>query len=162
MTIGSVLVMGIGGGLLLATLQAALADHHGESRTVALAEANVAASTAYVALVAVLSLAAALHAGWRVALLASLAVPALAWIRSRRVAIEAPPRSRAVHGGLPGVFWIAAAMLFCTTAAEWCVTAWRYARGARHWSGCNRCRASAVSGRPTASGTRSHGPGGRC
>ena len=123
-TIGSVLIMGIGGGLLLATLQAALADHHGEGRTVALAEANVAASTAYVGLVAVLSLAAALHAGWRVALLASLAVPVLAWSRSRRVAIEAPPRSRTAHGGLPGVFWIAAAMLFCTTAAEWCVTAW--------------------------------------
>ncbi|HEY8718872.1 MFS transporter [Pengzhenrongella sp.] len=24
----------------------------------------------------------------------------------------------------PGVFWIVAAMLFCTTAAEWCITAW--------------------------------------
>ena len=124
MTVGSVLVMGVGGGLLLATLQAALADHHGEGRTVALAEANVAASTAYVALVAVLSLAAALDAGWRVALLASLALPVLAWNRSRRVTIEAPQSSRVVHGRLPGVFWIAAAMLFCTTAAEWCVTAW--------------------------------------
>ena len=28
------------------------------------------------------------------------------------------------HGRLPGVFWIAGAMLFCTTAAEWCITAW--------------------------------------
>ena len=28
------------------------------------------------------------------------------------------------HGRLPAVFWIAAAMLFCTTAAEWCVNAW--------------------------------------
>jgi fucose permease len=123
-TIASVLVMGIGGGLLLATLQAALADHHGEGRTVAFAEANVAASTAYVAVVAALSLAAAAHAGWRIALLASLAVPVLAWIRSRRLAIEAPPPSRVAHGPLPGVFWVAAAMLFCTTAAEWCVTAW--------------------------------------
>jgi fucose permease len=25
---------------------------------------------------------------------------------------------------LPGVFWVAAAMRFCMTAAEWCVTAW--------------------------------------
>jgi MFS family permease len=123
-TVGSVLVMGVGGGLLLATGQAALADHHGERRTVALAEENVAASIAYVVLIGVLSLTAALHAGWRVALLASLAVPALTWWRNRRLAIDAPPPSRVAQGRLPGVFWIAAAMLFCTTAAEWCITAW--------------------------------------
>jgi MFS family permease len=123
-TVGSVLVMGIGGGLLLATGQAVLADHHGERRTVALAEENVAASIAYVVLIGVLSLTAALHAGWRVALLASLVVPALAWWSNRRLAIDAPPPSRVAQGRLPGVFWIAAAMLFCTTAAEWCINAW--------------------------------------
>jgi MFS family permease len=123
-TVGSVLVMGVGGGLLLATVQAALADHHGERRAVALAEANVGASIAYLVLIGGLSLTAALHAGWRVALLASLAVPALAWWRNRRLAINAPPPSRVAQGRLPGVFWVAAAMLFCTTAAEWCITAW--------------------------------------
>jgi MFS family permease len=123
-TVGSVLVMGVGGGLLLVTIQAALADHHGELRAVALAEANVAASIAYVVLIGALSLTAALHAGWRIALLASLAVPALAWWSNRRLAIAAPPPSRVAHGRLPRVFWIAAAMLFCTTAAEWCITAW--------------------------------------
>ena len=123
-TVGSVLVMGVGGGLLLVTIQAALADHHGERRAVALTEANVAASIAYVVLIGVLSLTAALHAGWRVALLASLAVPALAWWSNRRLAIDAPPPSLVAEGRLPGVFWIAAAMLFCTTAAEWCITAW--------------------------------------
>jgi fucose permease len=123
-TVGSVLVMGVGGGLLLVTIQAALADRHGERRAVALAEANLAASLAYVVLIGVLSLTAALHAGWRVALLASLSVPALAWWSNRRLAIDAPPPSRMAQGRLPGVFWIAAAMLFCTTAAEWCITAW--------------------------------------
>jgi fucose permease len=125
-TVGSVLVMGVGGGLLLATIQAALADHHGELRTVALTEANVAASVAYVLLIGVLSLTAALHVGWRVALLASLAVPVLAWWSNRRLAIDAPPPppSRAAQGRLPGVFWLAAAVLFCAVAAEWCVTAW--------------------------------------
>ena len=122
-TVGSVLVMGIGGGLVLGTVQAALADHHGEFRSVALAEENVAASISYLTLVGVLSLAAALQLGWRVALLASLVVPIVAWWCSRQVSMEAPP-SHAVAGRLPVVFWIAAAMLFCTTAAEWCVTAW--------------------------------------
>src|SRR5687768_10827188 len=83
-TVGSVLVMGVGGGLLLATGQAALADHHGERRAVALAEANVAASIGYLMLIGVLSLTAALQVGWRVALLASLVVPALAWWSNRR------------------------------------------------------------------------------
>jgi MFS family permease len=124
LTVGSVLGMGCGGGLLLVTIQAALADHHGERRAVALAEANVAASVAYVVLIAVLSLTAAAGAGWRVALLASLAVPLLAWTANRRLAIDAPPPSPAAQGRLPGVFWIAAAMLFFTVAAEWCITAW--------------------------------------
>jgi fucose permease len=125
-TIGSVLAMGVGGGLLLATIQAVLADHHGALRTVALTEANVAASVAYVLLIGVLSLMAALHAGWRVALLASLVVPVLAWWSNRALAIDAPPPlpTRAAHGRLPGVFWLAAAVLFCGVAAEWCVTAW--------------------------------------
>lgn len=123
-TVGSVLVMGIGGGLLLVAIQAVLADRHGERRAVALAEANVAASIAYLALIGVLSLTAALHVGWRIALLVSLAVPALAWWTNRRLAIDAPPPSRAAQGRLPGAFWIAAAMLFCMTAAEWCITAW--------------------------------------
>jgi MFS family permease len=125
MTIASVLVMGLGGGVLLVTIQATLADEHGEGRAVALAEANVAASIAYLVLIGVLSLTAALHAGWRVALLASLLVPVLVWSRNRRVTIASPPSSAATAAGrLPRVFWIAAAMLFCTTAAEWCVTAW--------------------------------------
>ena len=122
-TVGSLLVMGGGGGLLLATIQAALADHHGERRAVALAEANLAASIAYLVLIGVLSLTAALQVGWRVAVLASLAVPVLAWWRNRQLAIDAPPPPIA-QGRLPSVFWIAAAMLFCTTAAEWCITAW--------------------------------------
>jgi fucose permease len=123
-TVGSVLAMGVGGGLLLVTIQAALADHHGARRAVALAEANVAASVAYVVLIGVLSLTAALHAGWRVALLGSLAVPVLLWSSNRGLTIDAPPPSRVAQGPLPGAFRMAAAMLFCVTAAEWCVTAW--------------------------------------
>ena len=123
-TIASALLMGVGGGLLLVTIQAALADHHGERRAVALAEANVAASVAYVVLIGVLSLTAAVGVGWRIALLASLAVPALAWWSNRRLAIDAPPPSGVAQGRLPGVFWVAAVMLFLMVAVEWCITAW--------------------------------------
>ena len=123
-TVGSALVMGFGGGLLLATIQAVLADHHGGRTAVALAEANVAASIAYVALIGVLSLTAALHVDWRIALLISLVVPPLTWWSNRRLAIDAPLPSRGAKSRLPGAFWIAAAMLFCLVAAEWCITAW--------------------------------------
>ena len=52
------------------------------------------------------------------------ALPAALWLRNRRLAIDAPPPEQVARGPLPNVFWIATAMLFCTTAAEWCITAW--------------------------------------
>jgi fucose permease len=124
LTIGALLIGGCGGGLLLITDQALLADHHARFRAVALTEANVAASVSYVILVGALSLAAAGGIGWRAALLASFAVPLLAFARTRQLAIDAPVPGEHVTGRLSGPFYIAAAMMFCTVAAEWCVTAW--------------------------------------
>jgi fucose permease len=123
-TVAATAVMGTGGGLVLATVQAVLADHHGEGRTVALAEANVAASLAYVTLIGVFALVAALHLDWRAALLVSLAVPALAWCAGRGVRVPASPVTEDGRTPLPPVFWVAVAALMCATAAEWCVTAW--------------------------------------
>ena len=54
-TVGALLVAGCGGGLLLVTVQALLSDHHGPQRAIALTEANVFASAAYVVLVGALS-----------------------------------------------------------------------------------------------------------
>ena len=124
LTVGATLVMGLGGGLMLATIQATLADHHGALSTVALTEANVAASLSYVLLIVVFALAAALAVGWRAALLVSLVVPALTWWGNRRLAIEAPVRQETSSARLPRAFWLAAAVLMCVTSAEWCVTAW--------------------------------------
>ena len=124
-TVGALLVAGWGGAGLLITVQALLADHHGERRAIALTEANVAASVAYVVLVAGLSLTAAIGLGWRAALLVSFALPLALWWRNRATAIETPVPEVAEQGGrLPAAFRVAVAMLFCTVAAEWCITAW--------------------------------------
>ena len=72
-TVGALLVAGFGGGLLLVTVQALLADHHGPQRAIALTEANVFASAAYVVLVGAVALFS-----WRVALAGELPRPARA------------------------------------------------------------------------------------
>ena len=125
-TIGSIALMGVGGGMLLATVQAGLSEHHGEQRGVALTEANVAAAASYLLLAGVLLAVGALGLGWRAALLLALLVPVLAWLTNRRTRIDAaaPPDADVPRGRLPGVFWVAAVMLMCAVAAEWCVTAW--------------------------------------
>src|SRR4051794_39444444 len=55
LTVGSTALMGLGGGTLLVTVQAVLSDAHGEQRAVAMTEANVVASLAYVLLIGALS-----------------------------------------------------------------------------------------------------------
>ncbi len=124
-TVGSIAVMGFGGGLVLATVQVGLAEHHPDRRAVALTEANVAAAASYLVLVGALLLATALGLGWRAAVIVSLAVPVTAWLANRGPMVE-PARVEAVADGgrLPMAFWVAAAMLMCATAAEWCVAAW--------------------------------------
>jgi fucose permease len=101
-----------------------LADHLGELRTVALTEANVAASVSYVVLIGAFALAAALGVDWRFALLVSLLVPSLTWWANRRLAIETTARAEDERVRLPRAFWVAAVVLVCVTAAEWCITAW--------------------------------------
>jgi MFS family permease len=124
-TIGSIVLMGAGGGLVLATVQAGLTDHHGERATVALAEENVAAAFSYLTLAGALYLATAVGVDWRVVLLASLVLPAVTWASNRSLRLPGGAAASVdAPQGLPRVFWVAVVMLMCATAAEWCVTAW--------------------------------------
>src|SRR3954449_2507034 len=97
-TIAPVFVMGVGGGLLLAIVQAALADHHHDLRTVALTEANVAAGVAYLVLIGLLTAAAAWGLGWRAAVLVTLVVPVVARWNTRGLVIEESVPSADGHG----------------------------------------------------------------
>ncbi len=53
-TIGSIALMRVGAGILLATVQAGLSEHHASNGGVALTEANVAAAASYLLLAGVL------------------------------------------------------------------------------------------------------------
>ena len=124
-TVGSALVMGFGGGLLLATIQAVLADHHG-GRTRGRAGRGQRGGQhrlRHADRRAVADRGAARGLADRPAGLAR-GPPARLVDATGGWPIDAPPPSRVAKGRLPGAFWIAAAMLFCLVAAEWCVTAW--------------------------------------
>ena len=125
-TVGALLVAGWGGARLLITVQALLADHHGERRAIALTEANVAAASRTSCWSARSRWPRRSALGWRAALLVSFALPlALLVAQPRARAIDAPPPAEVApaaacrrRSGSPS------AMLFCTVAAEWCITAW--------------------------------------
>jgi fucose permease len=126
-TVGATLVAGWLGATLLVTIQAVLADRHGERRAVAFAEANVVASLGYLLVTAALALAGALALGWRAALVAWLVLPLLAWRLGPAIAPRPAPAAAATRrprGRLPRAFWLPAAVVFFGTAADWCLSTW--------------------------------------
>jgi fucose permease len=85
----------------------------------------VAAGVAYLVLIGLLTAAAAWGLGWRAAVLVTLVVPVVARWNTRGLVIEESVPSADGHGPrLPRAFWVVAAILVCTTAVEWSVTAW--------------------------------------
>lgn len=127
LTIGSVLVIGFGGSLLMVTLQAMLSDRHGPRRTIALTEANVAASV--VAVIAPLSLGWAHSAGlgWRAAVVVPLVGFALIVLFFGREPLPALASTTAGGVGsrrLPGLFWLYWVVVCLGVAVEWCLNLW--------------------------------------
>ncbi len=124
----------LSGGLLLGTSvaaaltvsQAALSDHHGSHRAVALTEVNTALSVGFVVPPLLIGASVAAGAGWRPAFVAPLAV----WItlgllrRSERF----PPTTGVAGNGarrrLPVGYWFLWGALIPAVAAEWTVGAW--------------------------------------
>ena len=123
-TIGALLVAGFGGALLLITVQATLADHHGDGARSRSPRPTSSPRCLRRAGRRALARGADRR---RLARRAAGLVRAAAalWLRgTAALAIEAPPPGAVAHGRLSGAFAIAAAMMFCTVAAEWCITAW--------------------------------------
>jgi MFS family permease len=125
-TIGAALVMGTFGSLLLVTTQAVLADHHGDRRTVALTESNIAASACGMAASLAVGFLSATVLGWRAAVVLPLLglLALFATFGGRSLGHPRVGARQAAHDRLPGAFWTYSAVVFLGVAVEWCIGFW--------------------------------------
>lgn len=125
-TLAAALIAGICGTSLLIMVQAGLAKQHGPSRTIAIAEANIAASLGYGLVPLAVGGFELLGIGWRAALLLAVIGWLALFTAGRRIAFPVgdDESSAAEHGRLPASFWAAWAALVLAVAAEWSVALW--------------------------------------
>jgi fucose permease len=108
LTVGSVLLMGGVGSLVLILIPAILADRHGTNRAIAIVEANILAATTGAMAGLLIGLGEQTPAGWRGALLLSLAIPLFLVIRFGRVSLPAAQSigvRRDAGTRLPAAYW---------------------------------------------------------
>lgn len=123
----SMFFMGLSGGLLLITVQALLAEHHGAQRTVALAEANVWASLTGTLAPLLIGATQRIGLGWRSALLLAIAVFIVMGSMWGRVSLQTSSvgaDQEASARTLPRVFWRFWLLIFVVVAIEWCMLFW--------------------------------------
>jgi MFS family permease len=126
-TLAGAFLAGLAGTIALMANQSALSDLHGNARSVAIAESNVAASSA--AVIAPLAIGGLDRAslGWQSALLLGLPLLVLAWFRFGTTvlpAARAHMTTRSTSDLLPRLFWLYWTILFLLSAVEWCVAYW--------------------------------------
>src|SRR5215218_8672932 len=108
LTVGSVLLMGGVGSLVLILIPAILADRHGENRAVAIVEANTLSAATGAMAGLLIGLGEQTPAGWRGAMLLSLAIPLFLAIRFGWVALPAAHQAASQRDGatrLPLAYW---------------------------------------------------------
>lgn len=129
-TLPATFVMGLGGTLLLTTLQAALSDLHGARRATAITEGNVIASVGTTFVPLLVGGLADTAAGWRAAFGLMVIVWGGLWLLGRGVPVPPAVRRPASASGedmdtpLPRRFWAYWVMTALVVAAEWSLVAW--------------------------------------
>jgi MFS family permease len=127
LTVGSVLLMGGVGSLVLILIPAILADRHGANRAVAIVEANTLSAATGAMAGLLIGLAEQTPAGWRGALLLSLAIPLFLVIRFGRVALPASRPTAAqlnVAAHLPLAYWAFWCAVVLTVGIEFSLIFW--------------------------------------
>ena len=147
-TLPAAALLGIAGALVVATLQATLADRHGPLAPVALVESNAIATA--LGVLALFAVAVAIWAGsdWRAVFVAAglLAVPAMA-IAYGSVCFPAAPELPHDHEPrLPRPYWFYWSALLIFVAIEFCVVFWStdYLETERGLSGSGAAAASSA------------------
>ena len=126
-TLGACLLAGAVGTLVLIAVQAGLADHHGERRTIAFVESNAMASVGTTLAPLAVGGLALVTGSWRwgVALMALVAVGVA--VLARNTEMPQPvvePHEDAGRRRLPGPARAAVALVFCGVVLEWSVSFW--------------------------------------
>jgi MFS family permease len=127
-TITAAFLMGFLGTLLLVMIQAALSDHHGHNRAIALTEANVAASLSAMLVPIMIGFFQRIQIGWRLSLV--IPVIALALIAWRFHNIDIPDIRRVGRekadslARLPFIYWTYWLVIVIGVAIEWCLVFW--------------------------------------
>lgn len=128
LTMGSVLVMGAVGSLTLVLIPAILADRHGARRGIAIVEANILAAATGAMAGVVVGLAERTAAGWRGALLLSLAIPLFLLLRYRHVPMPVTTRTsgvaRSAAARLPAAYWAYWATVVLSVGVEFSLIFW--------------------------------------
>lgn len=126
-TILGALAMGFFGALSLMNNQAALSDLHGNLRTVALTESNLAATCCSILAPVLVGTLAANGLGWQWAFLLTVPWLLLLWGGYRQARFpESVPAAHDHHAGttLPLAFWVLCLVLFVAAAVEWTMAYW--------------------------------------
>lgn len=128
LTIGAALCMGLVGSLILIIVPSALSDQHGESRAVALSEANVISSLVSTAAPLMVGWTASLTGGWRLALGAAALTPLWMWLGFGNTAPPqtASPRDESIPTPktLPALFWVHWMAIVLAVSVEFCMISW--------------------------------------
>jgi MFS family permease len=126
-TILGALAMGVFGTLSLMANQAVLSDLHGEQRTIALTESNVAATATAIMAPLVIGGFAAAGLGWQLGIAITAPWALVLWWVFRGVRFPQATLVARHHGQatrLPAAFWLLCLVLFLVSAVEWCIAYW--------------------------------------
>jgi fucose permease len=127
-TIGSMLLMGWLGSLLLMTIQATLADRHQHLRAIALTESNFGASISSTMAPLLVGTLQRVGLGWQSALWVGVAALALLMLIFYRQPLpERPPAPQTAGrkaAPLPPRFWAYWLVLFLVVSVEWIMIFW--------------------------------------
>jgi fucose permease len=128
LTIGASFCMGLIGSLILVIVPSALSDQHGESRAVALSEANVISSLVSTAAPLMVGWTAPLPGGWRLALGTVALAPLLMRLGFGKAVPPQPVSphvdSSSARESLPILFWVYWTAIFLAVSVEFCMISW--------------------------------------